>query len=160
MKKFLIYLLLVAAVLTLAACQNDPPETQTPSYTFTSNSGVEIAIDADAAPILSALGQWSDYAESASCAFVGLDKIYTYAGFELQTYPDQDKDYVYSVILYDDTVTTDKGIRIGSARDAVTAAYGTPSEETDTALTYNGKGMTLQFLLRDGAVTSIQYTKA
>lgn len=160
MKKLAIYLLLAAMVLTLVACQEDPPATQTPTYAFTTNAGLEIAIDANVAPILSALGEWREYAESASCAFEGLDKVYTYSGFEIQTYPMGEQDFVYAIVLYDDTVTTDKGIHIGSTAADVTAAYGTPEKETATAITYNGEGMTLQFLLRDGTVTSIQYTKA
>ncbi len=161
MKKILIYILLATMVLSLVACKNNdnPPAEEGKIYTFTSGS-IKIAIDADVAPILAALGEWRDYAESASCAFEGLDKIYTYAGFEIQTYPLGEKDFVYMIILNDDTVATEKGIRIGSSKDAVTAAYGTPDKETATAMTYNGKGMFLQILLRDGAVTSIQYSKA
>jgi hypothetical protein len=159
MKKILIYLLLAAMALTLAACgENDPPAQETNVYTFTSGT-TKIAINDDAAPILSALGAWRDYAESASCAFEGLDKVYTYAGFELQTYPMGEKDFVYMIILQDDTVATEQGIRIGDTKDAVLAAYGTPDKQTDTALTYNGTGMYLQFILRDGAVNSIQYGK-
>ena len=87
----------------------------------------------------------------------GLDKVYTYAGFEIQTYPIGEKDFVYMIILQDDTVATEKGIRIGATKDAVLTAYGTPNEESANALTYNGKGMYLQFILREGTVTSIQY---
>lgn len=160
MKKILIFLLLAATVFCFVACKdNNPPTEQGKNYTFTSGA-TQIAIDADAAPILSALGAWRDYAESASCAFEGLDKIYTYAGFEIQTYPMGEKDFVYMIILQDDTVATEKGIRIGDAKEAVTTAYGTPDQETASALTYNGKGMYLQFILRDGTVTSIQYCKA
>ena len=159
MKKILIYLLLVAMIFSFVACkENDSPAEEGKTYTFTSGS-TKIAIDADAAPILAALGAWRDYAESASCAFEGLDKVYTYAGFELQTYPMGEKDFVYMIILQDDTVATEQGIRIGDTKDAVLAAYGTPDKQTDTALTYNGTGMYLQFILRDGAVTSIQYGK-
>ena len=159
MKKILIYLLVALTVLSLVACkENDPSAEAEKTYTFT-NGTTKIAIDADMAPILAALGQWRDYAESASCAFEGLDKVYTYAGFEIQTYPEGEKDFVYIIVLQDDTVATEKGVRIGATKEAVIAAYGTPDKETDTSLTYNGKGMYLQFILRDGAVTSIQYAK-
>ncbi len=158
MKKILIYLLLAAMVLSFASCKDNetPPAEEGKTYTFTSGT-TKIAINADAAPILASLGQWRDYAESASCAFEGLDKIYIYPGFELQTYPMGEKDLVYMIILQDDTVATEKGIRIGATKDAVIAAYGTPDGESATALTYNGKGMYLQFILREGTVTSIQY---
>jgi hypothetical protein len=158
MKKILIFLLLAATVFSFAACKDNttPPTEEGKTYTFTSGT-TQIAINADAAPILVALGQWRDYAESASCAFEGLDKVYTYAGFEIQTYPIGEKDFVYMIILQDDTVATEKGIRIGATKDAVLTAYGTPNEESANALTYNGKGMYLQFILREGTVTSIQY---
>ena len=147
MKKILIYLLLAAMVLSLVACKdtNDPAQEEGKTYTFTSGT-TKIAIDANVAPILASLGAWRDYAESASCAFEGLDKIYTYAGFEIQTYPMGEEDFVYMIILQDDTVATEKGIRIGDAKEAVVASYGTPDQETASALTYNGEGMYLQFI--------------
>ena len=48
---------------------------------------VQIVIDAEAEPIVEALGEPKSYFEAASCAFEGLDKIYTYGGFEVNTYP-------------------------------------------------------------------------
>lgn len=160
MKNFFIYVLLAVTVLSLFACKDNTTQGEEETvYTFTAGI-TQIAIDADVAPILASLGAWRDYAESTSCAFEGLDKVYSYAGFEIQTYPMGEKDYVYMILLYDDTVATEKGIRIGAAKDAVLEAYGTPNQQTETALTYNAKGMYLQFILRDGAVTSIQYCKA
>ena len=161
MKKLLIFLLLATMVLSFVACKdnNDPSQEDGRIYTFTSGS-TKISIDADAAPILASLGEWRDYAESTSCAFEGLDKVYSYAGFELQTYPMGEKDYVYMIILQDDTVATEKGIRIGANTEAVIEAYGTPNLRMENLLMYNGNGMYLQFILRDGVVTSIQYSKA
>ena len=87
---------------------------QTPAegYSFT-YQGVVISMNAEAAPIIEALGEPIDYFEAPSCAFQGLDKIYYYSGFELGTYPDSDKDYVSYVNLLDDTVSTEQGISLG-----------------------------------------------
>ena len=161
MKKLLIFLLLAAMVFSFASCKENNEESQQTAKTYTFTSGTtKIAIDADAAPILASLGEWRDYAESTSCAFEGLDKVYIYAGFELQTYPMGEKDYVYMIILQDDTVATEKGIRIGANMEAVIEAYGTPNLQMENLLMYNGNGMYLQFILRDDVVTSIQYSKA
>ncbi len=46
-----------------------------------------MGMNEDVAPILSGLGNYNNYAESPSCAFKGLDKIYSYSGFDLYTYP-------------------------------------------------------------------------
>ncbi len=154
-------LLAFCALCALASCvrgAETPPEGKK-NYVLTVGT-TEIAVDADAAPILEALGEWRDYSESNSCAFVGLDKVYTYGGFELQTYPKDGRDYVYMVELYDDSVATREGIAIGASRDAVTKAYGDADQQTDTSLTYTGKSMHLTFLFReDGSVGKIQYWK-
>ena len=159
MKKLLIYILLAAMALSLAACKNNDDTVEEKVYTFTSGS-TKMAIDADVTPILSSLGEWKGYDESTSCAFEGLDKVYTYDGFEINTYPMNGKDYVLLIELYDDTVATEKGIRIGSTKQAVLEAYGTPDQQTHTDLIYNGKGMFLQFILEGETVSSIQYSKA
>ena len=78
-------------------------------YVFTVG-GITVEMDADAAPIVEGLGEPVSYFEAASCAFEGLDKMYTYNGFELDTYPKGEKDYVSTVILKDDTVLTPEGI--------------------------------------------------
>lgn len=158
MKKCFIYLLLVAMVLSFVACKenNNPTGEEGKTYTFTSGT-TKIAVHADVSPIVAALGQWLDYAESPSCAFEGLDKIYIYPGFEIYTYPMEGKDLVNMIRLYDDTVATEKGIRIGATKDAVTAAYGTPDQASDTGITYEAVGMYLQFSLKDDVVTDIQY---
>ena len=78
MKKIICLCLVLAALFCCAACTQEEQEKPTPTYAYQSGD-VKIAIDADAAPILAALGEWRDYSESASCAFTGLDKVYTYA---------------------------------------------------------------------------------
>lgn len=158
MKKLLIYLLLATALLSLVACKdnNTPPEEGKKVYTFTSGS-TKIAVNAEAAPIVAALGQWRDYAESPSCATTGLDKIYIYPGFEIYTTPEGDRDLISMIRLYDDTVATEEGIRVGATKEAVIAVYGTPDQTYDTNITYEVVGMYLQFSLKDGIVTSIQY---
>lgn len=157
MKKILIYVLLATMVLSFVACKdNTPPAEESKTYTFTSGT-TKITIDADVAPILAALGQWRDYNDSPSCGFPGLEKFYTYGGFEINTYPMEGKDYVYMIRLYDDTVATEEGIRIGSTKEAVIQAYGTPDKQADNLLQYNTSNMFLQFLLTDGIVTTIYY---
>lgn len=125
-------------------------------YVFTSKD-VDIKIDGKAAPILSALGEPTSYFESPSCAFGDLDKIYTFPGFELDTYSLEGVDYVSAVILMDDSVSTPEGICIGDTVDKVKQIYGEPKEEQDTVLKYTKGEMNLQFLLQSGAVASVEY---
>ena len=147
---------------SLAACSgsgdgsgNGGGSSSEPGFTYT-NGSVTIEMNSDAAAVVEKLGEPLDYFESESCAFEGLDKVYTYPGFKLNTYPDEDKDYVLSVVFMDDTVETEEGIAIGSTKDQVTEAYGDPAEESDTSLVYE-KGDTEMTIGLDGdSVSSLE----
>ena len=144
-----------SAAATAAAAESGAQQTaSTDGFVFTAE-GTEIAMNAEAAPILEKLGKEKSYFESASCAFEGMDKEYTYNGFVLKTYPLNDVDYVSSVTLQDDTVATPEGISIGSELADVKAAYGDSS--SDTKCEYVKGDSQLLILLENGIVTSIQY---
>ena len=158
MKKILICLLLAAMVISLVACKDNNTQSgeEDKGYTFTSGT-TKIAIDDDVAPILAALGEWRDYDDRPSCGFPGLEKFYDYGGFEINTYPQEEKDFVYMIRLYDDTVATEEGIRIGSTKEAVIEAYGSPDKQGDTFLKYYEEKMYMEIQLQDGIVTHIYY---
>lgn len=124
-------------------------------YVFVTG-GVTVEMDGDMAPVLAALGEPASYFEAASCAFEGMDKIYTYNGFEIDTYPAQDTDLVSAVILKDDSVTTAEGICIGDPLEKLLAAYGEGNQENGM-LVYEKDGMKLCFILQDDSVISIEY---
>ena len=126
------------------------------AYVFSYN-GTDIPIDAEAAPILAALGEPDSYYEAASCAFNGLDKYYTYASFEVDTYPDETGvDRISYVILRDDLVSTAEGVSIGDSAEQAERVYG-PGETDGASATWERGGMRLEFLFENDAVTSIQY---
>lgn len=124
-------------------------------YVFVTG-GVTVEMDGDMAPVLAALGEPASYFEAASCAFEGLDKIYTYNGFEIDTYPARDTDLVSAVILKDDSVTTAEGICIGDSLEKLLAAYGEGNRENGM-LVYEKDDMKLCFILQDDSVISIEY---
>ncbi|MBQ9131021.1 MAG: hypothetical protein IJX62_00940 [Clostridia bacterium] len=158
MKRFLILsLALFLSLVALASCnaQEEPPRE---AYWIVIGDAT-VKIDGEAETILQGIGPWSTYDESPSCAFDGLDKLYGYGAFDLETYPLEDKDYISAIHLNDDTIATREGISVGATRDDVLQAYGTPTEESDSYLRYAASGMTLSFLLKNGTVTNIQYVK-
>ena len=161
MKRFLVITsLLLAMLLLLSACQEKGKEGEEKGTEYAFQSGeTVIRIDAEAKAILDALGTCRAYSESPSCAFEGMDKVYTYNGFEVETYCLGDVDYIASVQLLDDSVKTREGISIGDTAEQVMEAYGEATESSTNALIYRAQGVTLQFLLRDGKVTNIQYLK-
>ena len=124
-------------------------------YVFVAG-GVTVEVDADMAPVLQALGEPASYFEAASCAFEGLDKIYTYNSFEIDTYPLQDQDLVSAIILKDDSVTTAEGICIGDSLEKLQETYGEGAQENGM-LVYEKDGMKLCFILQDDNIISIEY---
>lgn len=145
---------------TTASGQDQQGETgqsgATAGYTFVSK-GVTLPVDADAAALVKALGEPKSYYEAASCAFEGLDKFYTYSGFEIDTYPLDDKDYISLIILKDDSVTTPEGAAIGIAKDKVIETYGETYQEQGNLIIYEKGGMKLCFIIQNNSVASIEY---
>lgn len=126
-------------------------------YVFEYN-GVRVVMHAPAEEAIEALGEEQAYFEAESCAFDGLDKTYSYPGFDLLTYPIEDRDYISAVILMDDSVTTVEGLYIGSAEADVETLLGSEySMETDGAYVYEKNGSKLQVIVKDGSVISIEY---
>jgi hypothetical protein len=131
--------------------------TTTEGFTFEYNE-VSIPMNVDAAPIVEALGESVDYFEAASCAFQGLDKIYSYNGFELGTYPNGDKDFISYVTLLDDSVSTDKGVYVGSALEEVTTAYGKEYTVEGSSYVYRLGESKISFIVEEDTVTQITYS--
>lgn len=125
-------------------------------YVFTYRD-VEVEIDAEATPILEKLGEANSYFEAASCAFNGLDKMYTYSSFELDTYPMGDKDYVSLILFKDDSISTAEGVSIGDPEEKIVQVYGDDALEEDGMIVYQKDGMKLCFIVNEGSVSSIEY---
>ena len=176
MKRKLIALALTLGLtLSLAACgggeapsggESPAPQTgpaapeASGAYVFTTGDGVTVSVNEDMAQALSDLGEAQSYFEAESCAFEGLDKTYTYPGFVITTRPDGEKDYVNSIRLTDDSVSTAEGVYIGSSEADVKAAYGEDGGADQGMLSYTAGGVSLNFILESGAVISIEYLPA
>ena len=169
MKK-LAFILAAAMLLMLCACTvedvdlsastagDGASQTETQKdYTFTAN-GVEIAMHADAQPVLDALGEPQGYFEEPSCATDDIDKVYLYQSLQLCAYPDGDGYRVYSLVLLNDAVSTPEGICIGDSADDVTATYGNDYSDEGIIRIYSTDNTELRITIEDDIVTAISYT--
>lgn len=125
-------------------------------YVFESG-GVEIAVDMDMSGILDQLGEPNSSYEQPSCAAQGIARIYTWPGFEIETYPDGDVDRIACIVLKDDSVATPEGIDLSMDKEDIIAAYGSDYEESETGMVYEKDGRKLCFILEDGGISSIEY---
>ncbi len=158
----------VAAVLLLNGNNKDTPGNNTNPQTgdptaqeeagyYFENKGVKIAVEAPSAPILEALGEPTNYFEAPSCAFVGMDKIYTYGGFEFQTYTESEKDYIATIHFLDDSITTPEGIGLNASLEDVIAAYGSDYQQSFSQYTYTKGRCNLSFIIENNEVVSVEY---
>ena len=164
MKKLICILLTVLALFATVSCESEDPANADASFAAFTVGGVTVALDAEASSIIAALGTPIASAETNSCFGDGKDKVYEYTSFKVQTYSSKGIDYILSVEICndaDETVATPEGVRIGSSSEDVIAKLGEPSSQNDGQFVYlNVSAKTkLQILLRDGAVTNIQYLK-
>lgn len=166
MKKFLMVLL---ASMMLVGCSGgdttDNPDTldtgndeNKVAYVF-EVSGVSLSMNQDLSEIKDQLGEAQSVFTSPSCAFEGQqDNVYTYASYQLTTYTNNGKEYVYSITLKDDTVQTKEGIYLGASKDEVVKAYGEDYTDNNGALSYVADDCTLEFLFDGDFVNQITYT--
>lgn len=87
-------------------------------------NGIKINLDEDINDVIAALGQPVDMISAPSCYYDGDDKTFVYDGFKINTYPDGNNDYVVSIELVSDSVSTVKGVSTGMKIDDALAVYG------------------------------------
>jgi len=175
MKKTMILAILATLAIAFAGCSSSTSESSaaasggnTPAATqgegqaagdgwVFENNGVQVTMNAPAAPIIEKLGAYKSSYEAPSCAFDGMDVVYSYSGFDLLTYSAGGAEAkVSGVVLRDDTVETKEGLFIGSDKAAVESTYGKMEDGANNLRITKGN-CELLVILTDGYVSSIQY---
>lgn len=121
-------------------------------------NGSMVVPGSDMESALSVLGAASSVNTAPSCIGVGEDKIYTYSGFTVESFPATTGETVLNITLTGASASTAKGVTVGMTADDIAAAYGTPTEADDFFISYNtGSGMHLDFLMDGGKIIEIAY---
>ena len=165
MKKLLTLLLAVLLFTTLfAGCSGKDAAPFSKADLYLTIGGSKYVCDGNVQDLLSVFGDGYEYSEAISCAYDGLDKIFSYDGLDIYTRPEGEKDLVSELCAYED-VTSSKGIAIGASADEVRTAYGEPTQQTGRLLKYviapasaESDGASLYFKLADGKVSAIGVT--
>lgn len=177
MRKLYLLATMVAMVACLTACGGDDVQeigsesadaeattggadegTVVAGYTWEVDD-VLLYIDAAPEDTVDALDEEPDYFESASCAYDGTDKIYTYNNYVVTFYEGDGYDGISLITLTSDLVSTTEGICIGSSYDDVIAAYGEATSDTGTLVSYEDDGTEIRFVISEDSVISIEIAK-
>ena len=152
MKKIMI----IFAIVSLLALPSCMMKEMSDDYFFHAG-GIEIAPGERAEDVLGYLGTHRSMSSSPSCAFYGEERIYHYSGYDIYTLYQDGKEIIERVVITSDAVATERGVRIGDKLHDVVTVYGRDYEKKGENIEYDGERCRLQFLFRDGVVTSIRY---
>lgn len=184
MRKLIVLVISFIVIVGLSGCESDTPaspevisgETSTTAadnnetseavdegeeaeeYSFSFN-GNSVKPNQNLASAIEDLGEGYTYFESPSCAFQGLDMIYTYTSFVVRSYNNGQEDVVGQIELMDDLVKTTEGIGIGDSVDDVIATYGEATSTTDVAYIYVLGDTSIRFNIEGDLVTGITYER-
>jgi hypothetical protein len=120
-------------------------------------SGFVIYMDQDMTDVINALGEPLGIFEAPSCAFDGIDRIFSYPGIQIHTYPEDDEDFVHTLSIRDDSISIYGGIFLGSTWDSVKFVFGNDYAQDFDMFTYTRGQTTLAFLVENDIITAITF---
>lgn len=102
------------------------------------------------------LGTPDDFVQARSCLYDGDDKVYTYGGIAIYTYPNGAEDIVYLIeVTGSEKLLSDVGV--GSTIADITQAYGNDYVEFGTMLSYDlSETASISFQIENDVVTFIE----
>ena len=161
MKRMLIAILGLLMLLPLVACGKGKDA----GWKDFTTGGVTLTMGEKCADALKTLSpSCTKTTPRASCwkGSTGEEVVYEYRtlGIRLKTYREKENDpneILTGIELRSDTAETPEGITIGSTTDAVRAAYGEPLSEDNTRFLYRKGDATLEFTIKDGKVSAVNY---
>ena len=150
---------------TTTANENEPivvestsPRVEVPAPPFFLMLGdARVNMGANVNEIIDALGEPIAEFTMPSCAFDGTDIVFRFPGFQVHTIPIGEENFVHTIVLTDDTVSTFEGIRLGSAAQDLTYAYGHDYTHEYSMYTFTREHTSISFFVENGIVISIVF---
>lgn len=105
----------------------------------------------------SMLGEASGISERETCAFGEKARVYNYEVFELETYVEGEKEFIYSIYFIDPNLPTTEGLCLGDTVDDMKALYGENYEMEGGSYDYSGGDTMLAIITQNDVVMSIEY---
>lgn len=99
-----------------------------------------------------------EYSEIESCAFEGLDKVYTYDDVEITTANINGKETIYSVYFLSENITTTEGIKLSDEKAKMIEKYGNNYDNFGNQYSYTKGIVKLAFIIENDIINSIEYT--
>ena len=98
-----------------------------------------------------------EYSEIPSCAFSGLDKVYTYDNYEIVLGSVDGKYIIYSVYLFNPDVDTNSKINVSDSSENVFKELGNDYRKNGDEYIYSNDVYDTKIIIRNDLVISITY---
>ena len=153
---------------TTAQLPSPQPPAETPQPTNTTNAQATpafalplgnfiIYMDQNIQEVIDTMGEPLGVFEAPSCAFDGIDRIFSFPGLQIHTYPQDGDDFIHTVSVRDDSILTQNGIYLGNSWDSVLSAYGNDYQHAYGMFTFTKGVTTLSIFVEDDMVVAITY---
>lgn len=151
-RRLLAALLVITVMLSLVACNKKEAV-----WGF-NNGKITLVPGEKFVPEDEGLGETVKYMEAPSCYYDGLDKIFTYNGYKVTTYPADGGDYIQDITI-EGTYKSAKGIGVGDSLSSVLSAYGENAEITGKLYRYyEDESKYIYFFINDDVVKYYGYS--
>ena len=117
----------------------------------------EININTGEREIKNAIGEPMAEFKMPSCAFDGTDIVYRFPGVQVHTIPIRGANLIHTIAITDDTLSTSKGIILGSSIEDLIGAYGNDYVREYGMYTFFKEHTSISFFVADGMVVAITY---
>ncbi len=124
---------------------------------FTADNNVEITPNKEAKPIIEALGEPLEYIETASCGFDDMDRTYKYNGFVIDTVTINGVEYIYTVEIINDLISTPEGAYIGMTLAEIKDIYAGKYKMEDGHVVVEFVNGSMRCFIKNDVCTSITY---
>ncbi len=149
------------ALTVLSSCNDteNNEQNKNESIFYVVYNGVKIELDKKADSVLQKLGTPKYEDNLGDCGGIGVQMKYTYGDIAVNTLKEEDGEVIHKISLIYDTVSTPKGISIGSSEQDVRDAYGKPTSDDNGKLLYKKSDLELEFTVKDGSVSAVNYRR-
>lgn len=152
----------MAVIMMLSSCsqeENGGQNGNNDSLFYVTYKDVRIELNKKADEVLEKLGapQYED--NLGDCGGIGVQMKYTYGDIAINTLKEEKGEVVHKISFMNDLISTPKGIFIGSDEQDVRDAYGKPSSEENGKLIYKNGDLELEFIIKSGSVSAVNYRR-
>ncbi|MBQ8942166.1 MAG: hypothetical protein IJ062_10060 [Firmicutes bacterium] len=139
------------AASTIPAAPTQPAENTAKDTLSVKYSGKEIYLDSDINAV--GLGTPLDYSEAPSCNYDGLDKVYTYDGISIYTYPNAGKDLINEIEVDSTSILYNNTLGIGKTVSDVKNTLGEPTSIEGNTYRYDSGNSYTYFYFENNTVS-------